>query len=109
MPEELPFDGFEMHWAGMIAALINALPHATNWPARWARGSWAQVHAFAFGAFGACWLERSKSAMAPNIGHTAGDVVEYAIVFRWVGFLQASQRRVLRTERSEGAEFDPWN
>jgi len=38
------------------------------------------------GVLYAYWLEKSKSVVAPIVGHNVGDFVEYAIVFAWVGF-----------------------
>jgi divalent metal cation (Fe/Co/Zn/Cd) transporter len=42
------------------------------------------TNAFALGVFYAYWLEKSRSVLAPAIGHNAGDVVEYLILFIWV-------------------------
>jgi uncharacterized protein len=33
----------------------------------------------------AYWLEKSKSVVAPIIGHNFSDVVEYLILFAWLG------------------------
>ena len=33
----------------------------------------------------AYWLEKSRSVVAPAIGHNVGDVTEYALLYLWVG------------------------
>lgn len=53
----------------------------------WPQALGQQVYAFALGVFYAYWLEKSRSIRAPIIGHNAGDVVEYLIVFAWCGAL----------------------
>lgn len=45
-----------------------------------------QIYAFALGVLYAYWLEKSKSIVAPIVGHNVSDVSEYAIVFAWVAF-----------------------
>jgi len=88
MPGKLRIGRFEMNWAGVIVAAIFALLHATNFAVRaWPLALGQQVYAFALGVLYAYWLEKSKSVVAPSIGHNAGDFVEYAIVFCWVAFL----------------------
>jgi uncharacterized protein len=85
MPGKLRLGRFEMNWAGVIVALIFALLHATNFSLRtWPMALGQQVYAFALGVLYAYWLEKSRSIVAPIIGHNVGDVVEYAIVFAWV-------------------------
>jgi len=85
MPGKLRLGRFEMNWAGVIVALIFALLHATNFSLRtWPLALGQQVYAFALGMLYAYWLEKSRSVVAPIIGHNVGDVVEYAIVFTWV-------------------------
>ena len=44
-----------------------------------------QVYAFALGVLYAYWLEKSKSVVAPIIGHNFSDVVEYLILFALLG------------------------
>jgi uncharacterized protein len=88
MPGRLRLGRFEMNWAGVIVALIFALLHATNFNLRaWPVALGQQVYAFALGVLYAFWLEKSKSVVAPIIGHNAGDVVEYTLMFLWVGYL----------------------
>jgi uncharacterized protein len=87
MPGKLRIRGFEMNWAGVIAALIFALLHATNFDVRaWPIALGQQVYAFMLGVLYAYWLEKSKSVVAPSIGHNVSDGVEYAIMFGWIAF-----------------------
>jgi hypothetical protein len=86
MPGKLKLGRFDMNWAGIIVAVIFALLHATNFDTRaWPLALGQQIYAFALGVLYAYWLEKSQSIVAPVIGHNVGDVVEYAIVFAWVG------------------------
>ncbi len=88
MPGTLRVGRFEMNWAGVIVAVLFALLHATNFAVRaWPLALGQQVYAFMLGVLYAYWLEKSKSVVAPSIGHNVGDFVEYAIVFCWVAFL----------------------
>jgi len=86
MPGKLKLGRFDMNWAGIIVAVIFALLHAANFDTRaWPLALGQQIYAFALGVLYAYWLEKSGSIVAPIIGHNVGDVVEYAIVFAWVG------------------------
>jgi uncharacterized protein len=86
MPGKLHIGRFNMNWAGIIVALIFALLHANNFDTRhWPQALGRQVYAFALGVLYAYWLEKSKSVVAPIIGHNVGDVVEYLILFVWLG------------------------
>jgi hypothetical protein len=86
MPGKLRLGRFDMNWAGVIVALIFALLHAANFSSRaWPEALGQQFYAFALGVLYAYWLEKSKSVVAPIIGHNVGDVVEYIILFVWVG------------------------
>jgi membrane protease YdiL (CAAX protease family) len=42
------------------------------------------IYAFALGVFYAYWFEKSKSLLAPIIGHNVSDVVEYILIFAMV-------------------------
>jgi uncharacterized protein len=87
MPIKLKIGRFEMHWAGIIVALIFALLHVANFNTRaWPQALGQQFYAFALGVLYAYWLEKSRSVVAPIIGHNVGDVTEYAILFLWVAF-----------------------
>ena len=88
MPGRLRLGRFEMNWAGVIVALIFALLHATNFSLRaWPLALGQQLYAFALGVLYAYWLEKSKSVVAPIIGHNVGDALEYALMFLWVAYL----------------------
>jgi hypothetical protein len=85
MPGRLRMGRFEMNWAGVIVALVFALLHASNFFHRpWPLALGQQLYAFALGVLYAYWLEKSRSVVAPIVGHNVGDVVEYALLFVWV-------------------------
>ena len=86
MPGKLRMGRFNMNWAGIIVAVIFALLHATSFDTRnWPEALGQQFYAFALGVLYAYWLEKSKSVIAPIIGHNVSDVVEYLILFAWLG------------------------
>ena len=85
MPARLKLGRFEMNWAGVIVALLFALLHATSFFSRdWPLAVGQQLYAFALGVLYAYWLEKSRSVLAPAIGHNVGDVTEYALLYAWV-------------------------
>jgi hypothetical protein len=86
MPGKLRVGRYEMSWAGVIAAIIFALLHATNFATRhWPEALGQQLYAIALGVLYAYWLEKSRSVVASSIGHNVGDLVEYLILFAWLG------------------------
>jgi uncharacterized protein len=86
MPGKLRIGRFDMSWAGIIAALIFALLHAASFNMRaWPQALGQQAYAFALGVFYAYWLEKSRSIVAPIVGHNVSDGVEYLILFAWLG------------------------
>jgi len=88
MPGKLHIGRFDMNWAGVIVAAMFALLHATSFDTRaWPQALGQQLYAFALGVLYAYWLEKSKSIVAPIVGHNVGDVVEYLILFAWLGVL----------------------
>jgi uncharacterized protein len=88
MPGRLAIGRFNMHWAGVIVALIFALLHISSFHARqWPEALGQQCYAFALGVLYAYWLEKSKSVVAPIVGHNVSDGVEYIILFAWLGVL----------------------
>jgi uncharacterized protein len=90
MPGKLHIGRFNMNWAGIIAALIFALLHANSFHTRhWPEALGQQLYAFALGVLYAYWLEKSRSVVASIVGHNVGDVVEYLILFMWLGVFQS--------------------
>jgi len=77
---------YSMNWAGVIVAAIFALAHFSSFfTEHWASALSQQAYAFALGVLYAYWLEKSKSVVAPIIGHNLSDVIEYLILFVWLG------------------------
>ena len=73
-------------WAGVIVAVIFALLHANNFSTRdWPQAVGQQIYTFMLGVLYAYWLEKSRSVLAPAIGHNVGDVTEFVLLFAWVG------------------------
>lgn len=86
MPGKIHAGRFNMNWAGVVVALVFALLHAGNFDLRhWPEALGQQVYAFALGVLYAYWLEKSRSVVAPIVGHNTSDLVEYLIVFAWLG------------------------
>lgn len=84
MPGQVRLGRFSMSWAGVVVALIFALLHATNFTVHaWPVALGQQLYAFMLGVLYAYWLEKSRSVLAPIVGHNVSDVVEYLIVFAW--------------------------
>ena len=82
MPGKLRLMGYEMNGAGIVVALIFALAHFGSFfsdPFWLASGQF--LYAFALGVLYAYWLEKSKSVLAPIVGHNVSDGVEYALLF----------------------------
>jgi uncharacterized protein len=85
MPGKMHIGRFNMNWAGIIVALIFALLHAESFDTEhWPLALGQQFYAFALGVLYAYWLEKSKSVVAPIVGHNFSDGVEYLILFLWV-------------------------
>jgi membrane protease YdiL (CAAX protease family) len=86
MPGKLYIGRFNMDWAGVIVALIFALLHIASFNSRnWPEALGQQFYAFGLGVLYAYWLEKSKSVVAPILGHNVSDVLEYVILFAWLG------------------------
>lgn len=85
-PARLRIGRLEMHWAGIVVALLFALLHATSFASRHlAQAIGQQFYAFALGVLYAYWLEKSGSVLAPGIGHNVSDGLEYVLLFAWIG------------------------
>jgi membrane protease YdiL (CAAX protease family) len=82
MPGTLRVGRYSMSWAGVIVAAIFAFAHVAS---SITRPSFAaigqQIYAFALGVLYAYWFEKSRSVVAPIVGHNVSDVTEYAICF----------------------------
>lgn len=88
MPGRLRLGRFSMNWAGILVAAIFALLHANNVLTRhWPEALGQQAYAFALGVLYAYWLEKSRSVAAPILGHNVSDLVEYLLLFAWLGVL----------------------
>jgi CAAX protease family protein len=88
MPGRVRLGRYHMAWAGVVVAVIFALLHATSFDTRhWPEALGQQLYAFALGVLYAYWLEKSRSVVAPIVGHNVSDVVEYLILFAWLGVL----------------------
>lgn len=82
MPGKFTLGRYSMSWAGIVVAAIFAFAHLASFftrPSFAAAGQ--QLYAFALGVLYAYWFEKSRSVVAPIIGHNVSDVVEYAICF----------------------------
>ncbi len=85
MPGRLRLGRFEMNWAGVIVAFLFAALHATSFMSEpWPLALGQQLYAFALGVLYAYWLEKSRSVLAPIIGHNVSDGVEQALLFLWI-------------------------
>lgn len=82
MPGKLIVGRYSISWAGVIVAAIFAFAHIASFITRpsFAAGG-QQIYAFALGVLYAYWFEKSRSVVAPIIGHNVSDVVEYTICF----------------------------
>jgi hypothetical protein len=86
LPGRLRIGRFSMNWAGILVAALFALLHAANFSTRhWPEALGQQGYAFALGVLYAYWLEKSRSVAAPILGHNVGDLVEYLLLFAWLG------------------------
>lgn len=89
MPGTLRIGRFTMSWAGVIVAVIFALLHATSFfTVAWPEALGQQIYAFAIAVLYAYWLEKSRSVVAPMIGHSVSDMVEFLIVLACMGLLR---------------------
>ncbi len=85
MPGRISLWRFDMNVAGVVVALIFALASFFSFftePFAIAFGQ--QIYAFALGILYAYWFEKSRSLLAPIIGHNVGAVVEYIFIFAMV-------------------------
>ena len=86
LPGNIRFGTYKISLAAIIVAALFALAHVNNfWHRPWPQALGQQVYAFGLGLTYAIWLQRSRSILAPIIGHDVGDLTEYVIVFLWAG------------------------
>jgi hypothetical protein len=82
MPGKLRLGRYDMSWAGVIVAAIFAFAHIASFITRPSLAAFGQqLYAFALGVLYAYWFEKSRSVVAPIVGHNVSDVTEYAICF----------------------------
>jgi hypothetical protein len=82
MPGTIRFGRYAMSWAGVIVAAIFAFAHVASFITKPSFAAFGQqLYAFALGILYAYWFEKSKSVVAPIVGHNVSDVTEYAICF----------------------------
>jgi hypothetical protein len=87
MPGRARLGRYEMGMGGVIAAFIFALAHFGSFfisPFFQAAGQ--SVYAFALGVLYAFWFEKSKSLLAPIVGHNISNLVEYLLIFAMVAY-----------------------
>jgi len=85
MPGKIGLRRYEMNGAGVVVAVLFALAHFGNFftePVYVAVGQ--QFYALALGILYAFWFEKSRSLLAPIVGHNVSDVTEYALIFAMV-------------------------
>jgi len=85
MPGKVHFRGFEMNGAGVVVAVIFALAHMGSFITEfWLVALGQQVYAFALGVLYAYWFEKSKSIVAPIVGHNLSNLTEYILLFAMI-------------------------
>lgn len=85
LPGRVSWRGYSMNGAGIVVAAMFALAHSANFFLRpFAMALGQQIYAFVMGVFYAYWLEKSRSVLAPIIGHNLSDMSEQILVFAMV-------------------------
>lgn len=85
MPGKVRFRSIEMNGAGVVVALILALPKIGAFITLPPGVALFQlIYTFVFGVFLAYWLEKSKSVLAPIVGHNAAYLVKYLLMFAMI-------------------------
>jgi CAAX protease family protein len=85
MPGRVAFRGYEMNGAGIVVAALFALAHIGNFFLRPFPMAFGQLlYAFVLGVLYAYWYEKSRSLLAPIIGHNMSNVTEYVLIFAMV-------------------------
>ncbi|HWA90146.1 MAG TPA: CPBP family intramembrane glutamic endopeptidase [Rhizomicrobium sp.] len=87
MPGKVRLGRYSMNGAGVVVAAIFALAHfGSFFDEAWEIALAQQFYAFALGVLYAYWLEKSRSILAPVVGHNVGDFVEQALLFLMVAY-----------------------
>lgn len=85
IPGRVFFRNYDVSAGGVIVAVIFALAHIGSFITRpFGMALGQMIYAFALGVFYAYWFEKSKSLLAPIIGHNVSDVVEYLLIFAMI-------------------------
>jgi membrane protease YdiL (CAAX protease family) len=85
MPGQVSFRGYTMNGAGLVVATLYALGHLGNFfllPFAMAFGQIAYL--FVQGVLFAYWYEKSRSLLAPIVGHSLINVIEQSLIFAMV-------------------------
>ena len=78
---------YEMSVGGVIVALIFSFAHFGSFFVRPFLEAGGQfVYAFALGVLYAYWFEKSKSLLAPVVGHNVSNFSEYILIFAMVAY-----------------------
>ncbi len=86
MPGRLRILSFEMNAAGLVAAAIYGFYVASFLSQSWLVGVGQFFVQFALGVLYAYWLEKSKSVLAPVVGHNVSGATECVLAFLIVAF-----------------------
>jgi uncharacterized protein len=85
MPGRVSFRGIEMNGAGVVVAAFYALAHILNFFFYPFAMTLAQLaYLFVQGVFLAYWFEKSKSLLAPIVGHSVLNVAQQGLIFAMV-------------------------
>ncbi len=85
IPGRIGFGRYDLNAGGVIVAALFALAHIGNfWIDPFLSALGQQLYAFALGVLYAYWFERSRSLLAPIVGHNMSNLVEYILIFAMV-------------------------
>jgi len=85
LPGRVTFRGLTMNGAGVVVAVLYALSYSESFLSRALPIALGQMlYAFALGLFFAYWYEKSRSLLAPIIGHNVSAAVEQVLIFAMV-------------------------
>lgn len=86
MPGRVRIWRFEMNAAGLVVAAIYGFYVAGFLSQSWQVALGEMLGQFVLGVLYAYWLEKSKSVLAPVVGHNVSGLTEYTLLFLMVGF-----------------------